>query len=221
MRILEEQVESLKGFACSPVLVNRAAMSDEPATRPSLLLRLRDPRDAAAWSQFVDVYAPLVYGFGRRQGLQDADAADLTQEVLRAVAVAAGRLQYDPERGSFRGWLFTIARNKLRNFLAMRQREVQGSGDTAVQQQLQEQPDPAESALWDREYDQRLFTWAAEQVRGGFHDATWKAFWQTAVEGKKAAQVAAALGISVGAVYIARSRVLARLRQQIQQLESE
>lgn len=166
-------------------------MSDAPATRPSLLLRLRDARDSAAWAQFVDVYAPLVYGFGRRHGLQDADAADLTQDVLRAVAAAAGRLEYDPERGSFRGWLFTIARNKLRNFLAARQRQVQGSGDTGIQRQLQEQPDAAESGEWDREYEQRLFAWAAEQVRGGFEDATWQAFWQTAVDGKKPAEAAA------------------------------
>ncbi len=196
-------------------------MSDAPATRPSLLLRLRDPRDGAAWGQFVDVYAPLVYGFARRHGLQDADAADLTQDVLRAVATAAGRLEYDPERGSFRGWLFTVARNKLRNFLAARDRQVQGSGDTGVRLLLQEQPGLTESAEWDREYQQRLFAWAADQVRGEFQDATWQAFWQTAVEGKKPAEVAEALGLSVGAVYIARSRVLARLRERIQQLQAE
>lgn len=196
-------------------------MSDAPETRPSLLLRLRDTQDSAAWAQFVDVYAPLVYGFGRRHGLQDADAADLTQDVLRAVASAASRLEYDPERGSFRGWLFTIARNKLRNFLAARQRQVQGSGDTGIQQQLQEQPDASESGDWDREYEQRLFAWAAGHVRGSFADATWQAFWRTAVEGRKPAEVAVALGVSVGAVYIARSRVLARLREKIQQLQLE
>lgn len=196
-------------------------MSDAPTTRPSLLLRLRDPRDGVAWTRFVDVYAPLVYGFGRKHGLQDADAADLTQDVLRAVAASVGRLEYDPQRGSFRGWLFTIARNKLRNLLAARTRHVQGTGDTGVQQQLQEQPDDAETTAWDREFAQRLFAWAAEQVRGSFQETTWQAFWQTAVEGKKPGDVAAALGISIGAVYIARSRVLARLREQVQELQTE
>ena len=74
-------------------------MADIPPTRPSLLLRLRDPRDEAAWRQFVDLYAPLVYGYARKQGLQDADAADLSQEVLCAVAGAVGRLEYDPRAG--------------------------------------------------------------------------------------------------------------------------
>ena len=76
-------------------------MGDAPATRPSLLVRLRNPRDGQAWAQFVDVYAPLVYAFALSQSLQDADAADLTQEVLRAVNAALGRFEYDPERGSF------------------------------------------------------------------------------------------------------------------------
>jgi RNA polymerase sigma-70 factor (ECF subfamily) len=196
-------------------------MIEEPTTRPSLLLRLRDPRDSPAWGQFVDVYAPLVYGFGRKHGLQDADAADLTQEVLRAVAGAIGRLEYNPARGSFRGWLFTVVRNKLRNFLAARERQERGQGDSAAQKWLEAQPAPEgeQAAQWEREYEQRLFTWAAEQVRGGFQDATWQAFWRTAVENQSAQAVATALGLSVGAVYIARSRVLARLREQIRQVQ--
>ena len=196
-------------------------MSDSPATRHSLLVRIRDARDNQAWAQFVDLYAPLLYGFARKKGLQDADAADLTQEVLRAVARAAKRQDYDPSKGSFRGWLFTIARNKLRNFQASRRRHPQGTGDTAEQDRLEAQPDrePNEDALWDREYEQRLFDWAAQQVRGGFEQSTWKAFWQTAVDGKPAKDVAASLGISVGAVYIAKSRVLARLRECIQRHE--
>src|SRR5438552_15771125 len=107
-------------------------MADSPATRASLLVRLRDVRDGRAWGEFVDLYAPLVYRFGCKHGLQDADAADLTQETLRAVAGAVGRLDYDPARGSFRGWLFTIVRNRLRDFLDKRERQDHGSGDTAM-----------------------------------------------------------------------------------------
>lgn len=194
-------------------------MAHSPTTRSSLLVRLRDGRDQAAWSQFVEVYAPLVYGFARKHGLQDADAADLTQEVLRSVSSAAGRLEYDPQRGSFRGWLFTIVRNKLRNFLASAQRRWQGSGDTDAQRRLEALPDP--EGNWDREYEQRLFAWAAEQVRGEFEEKTWQAFWQTAVEGRAAGEVSQALGLSVGAVYIAKSRVLARLRSQVQELQED
>jgi RNA polymerase sigma-70 factor (ECF subfamily) len=194
-------------------------MANSPTTRPSLLIRLRDSQDRAAWSQFVEVYAPLIYGFARKHGLQDADAADLMQEVLRSVTGAAGRLEYDPERGSFRGWLFTVVRNKLRNFLASPQRRWQGTGDTDALKLLQSVPN--EEQQWDQAYEQRLFAWAAEQVRGGFQEATWQAFWRTAVEGRSAREAAEALGMSVGAVYIARSRVLARLREQVQQLQGE
>src|SRR5262249_2236036 len=97
-------------------------------TRPSLLVRLRDARDSQAWTQFVQVYGPVVYNFARKRGLQAADAADLTQDVLRAVAGAASRLEYDPARGSFRSWLFRVVRNRLRDFLASRQRRLQGTG---------------------------------------------------------------------------------------------
>src|SRR5262245_49153217 len=142
-------------------------MGDAPATRPSLLVRLQDTQDRAAWSQFVDVYAPLIYGYLRKRGLQDADAADLTQEVFRVVSVSVKRLDYDPARGSFRGWLFTVVRNKLRNYWKTRDRQCQGSGDTEMNDRLQEQPSPEESqdALWDADYERRLFAWAAQQVR--------------------------------------------------------
>ena len=194
-------------------------MTDQPATRHSLLVRIRDARDAEAWARFVDLYAPLVYGFSRRRGLQDADAADLTQEVLRAVARSARRLRYDSRRGSFRSWLFTVAVNKLRNFLASRKRQPQATGDSSDLRRLDEQPaaEPDE-AEWDREYDERIFAWAAEQVRGCFEDSTWQAFWATAVEDRSPKEVAAELGMSVGAVYIAKSRVIARLKEQIRQL---
>src|SRR5437762_5041573 len=115
-------------------------MDESPLTRPSLLVRIRDPRDAEAWSQFVDVYAPLVYGYARKRGLQDADAADLTQEVLRAVAAAIGRLDYDPQRGSFCGWLFTLAHHRLHDLVASQRRQCRGSGDSGTQLLLEAQP---------------------------------------------------------------------------------
>src|SRR5215469_12699738 len=107
----------------------RGPMAEIPPTRASLLLRLRDAQDRDAWREFVDLYAPLVYGYARKQGLQDADAADLGQEVLAAVAGAVGRLEYDPGRGSFRNWLFTLVRRKLLNWRAALRNKVNGSGD--------------------------------------------------------------------------------------------
>src|SRR3954454_2266378 len=137
-------------------LVKGPAMTECPPTRPSLLVRLRDRRDGQAWGQFVDLYAPLVYGFVRKQGLQDADAADLTQDVLLAVANAVGRLEYDPGRGTFRGWLFTVVRNRLRNHRA-RPRPAGTDAAAALAAQPAREHDPAE--LWERECDRRLFAW--------------------------------------------------------------
>jgi RNA polymerase sigma-70 factor (ECF subfamily) len=195
-------------------------MTDPPVTRPSLLVRLRDARDADAWKQFVRLYAPLVFGYARRRGLQDADAADLSQEVLCAVHAGLGRLEYDPARGSFRGWLFTVVHRKLCDLLTRRRRQTQGSGDTRQQALLDEQP-ARDEELWNREYRRRVFAWAAERVRGNFAETTWQAFWLTAVEGKSGREAAEALGLSVAAVYLAKSRVMARLKEQVREWEPE
>src|SRR5713101_4906191 len=112
-------------------------MQESPATRASLLVRLRDGGDAGAWREFVHLYAPIIYGYARKRGLQDADAADLMQEVFRSVAGAAGRLNYDPSRGSFRSWLYTVTRNKLYSFLNGRRRQVLGSGDSDAHLRLE------------------------------------------------------------------------------------
>ena len=198
-------------------------MSESPTTRLSLLVRLRDTSDSQAWADFVHLYAPLVYALARKHGLQDADAADLMQEVFRAVAGAAGRLDYDPRRGSFRGWLYTITRNKIYTFLDGQRRQVRGSGDSGAQQLLEEQAESGDGTadVWDQEYERSAFEWAAERVRGEFHEATWQAFWLTAVEGLSAKDAGKRLGLSPGAVYVAKSRVIARLREEIRELEEE
>jgi RNA polymerase sigma-70 factor (ECF subfamily) len=186
-----------------------------------LLLRLRDAADGRAWSQFVDIYAPLIYDFARRRGLQDADAADLTQDVLLAVAQGIRRFDYRPERGTFRSWLFTVVVNRFRNFRDRLVRQEHGRGDTTAQQLLQEIPAPADSGQWDRECKDRLFAWAAKEVQAAVEPATWQAFWRTAVLGVRPQQAATELGLSVAAVYMAKSRVVARLRELIQEAEGD
>jgi RNA polymerase sigma-70 factor (ECF subfamily) len=189
-------------------------MAEFPPTRASLLLRLRDPRDAAAWAEFVDRYTPVIYGYLRKQGLQDADAADLAQEVLAAVAGAVGRLEYDPARGAFRNWLFTVVRRKLANWRRGRRTRPEAGNDTSTQQLLKEHPAPdGGAAVWEAEWQRQLFGWACDQVRREVTDATWQAFWRTAVDGQPGKRVAADLGLTLTAVYHARSRVLARLKE--------
>jgi RNA polymerase sigma factor (sigma-70 family) len=194
-----------------------------PPTRPSLLIRLKAPRDERAWVEFVEIYEPLIARLARRQGLQEADAADLTQDVLRTVAGAIEQWDPDPARGSFRAWLFRITRNLIVNLMTARRRRTAsyGTGDTNMVALLEAQPAPEgdDSALFDAEYRRRVFTWAAERIRGSFHETTWQAFWRTGVEGQDVASVAALLGMTPGAVYVARSRVMARLRQEIEQFE--
>jgi RNA polymerase sigma factor (sigma-70 family) len=198
-------------------------MPEVPATRLSLLLRLRDHQDHWAWAQFVEMYAPLIYRYVRKRGLQDADAADLTQACLRQVAAHIGSLEYDPQRGTFRGWLFTIVHHKLLDFRARPQGRIQGSGDSQIQRLLESQPahEPNEASDWECDYRANLFTWAAEQVRPQVQETTWQAFWQTAVEGKPGKQVAKELGLTVAAVYVAKSRIMGRLRTLIREVQEE
>jgi RNA polymerase sigma-70 factor (ECF subfamily) len=111
-----------------------------------------------------------------------------------------------------------VTRNKIRDFLTSRQARERGSGATTMMQFLEEQPEQVEEAAWELEYQQRVFAWAAERVRGQFEERTWQAFWLAAVERKSGEEVAKALGISVGAAYVAKNRVLTRLRQEVQEM---
>ncbi len=195
-------------------------MAEIPSTRLSLLVRLGDSEDEAAWSQFVDLYAPLVYGYARKQGLQDADAADLAQDVLLAVAGAVGRLEYDPARGSFRGWFFTIVRRKLSNRRRAQRNRRDCEKETDTNRILEHYPAPEkEEAQWEAQWQRGLFAWACEQVRHDVTVTTWQAFWRTAVDGQPGKQVAKDLGMSVAAVYHARSRILVRLKELVQSVE--
>jgi len=196
-------------------------MADPPLTRVTLLTRLRDGRDSEAWREFVQIYGPVVYRFARNRGLQDADAADLMQDVLRSVVRNAPRMEYDPRRGTFRGWLYTVTRNKIYNFLNGQRHRPRASGDSDAHQRLEATPardDDGPDADWEREYQRRLTDRAMERVKGEFQPATWQAFWGTAVDGKPAGEVGSGLKMSPGAVYVAKSRVLARLRDEVRKM---
>lgn len=171
-------------------------MSEAATTHVSLLIRLRNAQDELAWSEFVEIYGPLIYRYGSWNGLQDADATDLVQEVLREVARSIGRFDYDPHVGKFRNWLLTIARRVSSRLRRKQNRQPVGSGDSRVMTALRDLPADDDTARWDEEYRRQLFQWAAEQIRTQFRDSTWRAFWLTAVEGQKPQQAADALGIT-------------------------
>ncbi len=192
-------------------------MTPVPETRPSLLLRLRDVRDQQAWSTFLEIYQPLIYRVIRQRRVQDADAREVTQEVLLAVANSIDQWEADPQRGTFRGWLTTITRNLVVNFLIKQSRHPRGSGDSDFRRGLESLPAPAgdESELFDVEERRQIFRWAAERIRPEFRESNWEAFWRTAVEGQGAIEVARELGISPGLVYVSRNRIMKRLRDKV------
>ena len=195
-------------------------MADLPDTRPSLLLRLRDPGDAAAWRQCVEVYGPAVYRFARKQGLQDADAADVTQDVFGGLTRAVGGLAYDPARGTFRGWLFTIAHRRVYDHRARARRQCPAVGEENGS--LRDHPaHPDAERAWDEEWDRARFAWAADRVRARVKPAIWEAFRRTAIAGENPTAVAGHLGLPVAQVYLARSRVMARLRDELAGLDPE
>ncbi len=198
------------------------SVSDSPVTRASLLVQIRDGTNQTAWQEFINLYGPVVYGFARKRGLQDADAADLMQDVMRSVSSAIGRLDYDRNQGTFRGWLFTITRNKIFSFLSARRIRPQASGGTATNRVLETHPDASEGAdVWEVEYQRRLAALAMERVKNEFQESTWRAFWLTAVEGLAAADVAKEIHLSPGAIYVAKSRILARLKEEVAAMQQQ
>jgi len=193
-------------------------MPEFPETRASLLVRIQSSHDEDAWREFVTIYRPVVYRLARQRGLQDADAEDLAQRVLIAVQRAIGNWKADPAKGRFRFWLARIAQNAIINALTRRPPDA-ATGGTSIRELLEKQPEPDQHTQdsLQREYRRSLFRWAAERILPEFRDGTWEAFWLTTVEGMGVEEAGRALGKSLGAIYAARSRVMRRLKDEIQQ----
>ena len=190
-------------------------MVELPETRESLLLKIRDAADTAAWEQFVTMYRPALYRLARRFGLQDADAEDLAQDVLVSVSNAIVHWRKEASRGTFRAWLLTIARNACLNALSRRRPDA-SRGGTSVLERLEQFPADSEvEPLIDDEHRRAVFRWAANEIRPEFHEGTWQAFWLTTIEDFSMERAASELGKSVGSVYAARSRVMRRLKTKV------
>ena len=192
-----------------------------PQTRVSLLTRLKDETDTAAWREFVRLYGPVVYKFARKRGLSDADAADLMQVVLRDVAHNAGKIQYDPNHESFSDWLFAATRQTLSTYLsAQNERPYWTAGNGSLVPCVTDQESEQDSD-WQAEYLRQLTAKAAGLVKREFPLSTWQAFWKTEVDGLPAQDVGLELKMTAGAVYVAKSRVLARLHGEVRRLQTE
>lgn len=199
-------------------------MPSLPETRYTLLARLADTEDAAAWHEFAEIYEPAVVRFAKRRGLQESDARDVAQETMAAVAKSLSRWTEKSEghstrrETSFRAWLYAVARNIAVNRL-QRGRAHRGAGGSLDDSLVNTLASPTLAAAFDREYRLAALTWAGQHVQREVSAETWQAFWLTAIEGIPIPQAARQLGMQVGSVYAARSRVIARLKGRIESLD--
>lgn len=184
-------------------------------TSETLLIRLKDGGQEQDWRRFVELYSPLLFRWANLHGLQDSDATDLVQEVLVLLIQKLPEFEYD-RQGSFRGWLRTVTLNRWRDLL--RRRRVEASLETVDESDGGLLADDPGDRFWEVEYRRYLVARALEIMQQSFEPSTWNACWETAVHGRSAAEVGAELGLSEGAVYVAKSRVLKRLRAELEGL---
>jgi RNA polymerase sigma-70 factor (ECF subfamily) len=188
------------------------------STSRSLLSAARDD-EADAWRRLVHLYAPLAAAWCRRSGVAPQDIADVLQEVFAAVARNLDRFRKDRPADTFRGWLATITRNKVRDYYRRRGEEPAAAGGTEAAARLAQILDPlaadSEEVAADAAALGGVLQRALAAIRGEFHERTWQAFWEVVVEGRPAAEVGADLQMQPGHVRVAKSRILHRLRQEL------
>lgn len=189
-------------------------------TSASLLDRLRINPDPSSWQRLVEIYTPLIRGWLRRQGLADHDADDVVQEVLAVVVKKMPQFERQPRTGAFRRWLRSITVNCLRDFWRAQRIRPRATGASDFQQQLAqlEDPDSELSRLWDQEHDRHVTQQLLEMIKPLFTAGTWQAFKRLVLDGLSPDEVATELNVTVNAVFIAKSRVLASLRREGQGL---
>lgn len=188
-----------------------------PETNLSLLMRICDHHDREAWEQFAGIYRPAIVRFAKQRGLQVADAEDLAQQVLISVSRSIESWQPDSNRARFRTWLNRVCHNAVINALS-RVKPDRASGNTQVMTLL-EQSDEGGSEQLTIEIRREVFRFAAQEIEHEFQASTWQAFWRTAVDELSVDEVANQLQKSVGSIYAARSRVMRRLREKVEELQ--
>jgi RNA polymerase sigma-70 factor (ECF subfamily) len=193
-------------------------MSEIPETNKSLILRVRDLGDGASWHDFLAIYQPVVFRMARQRGLQEADAQDVMQTVFLSIARAIDGWVDGPAQPPFRAWLTTIARNAITKALTRRPRDV-ATGSSSISDLLANQPQreitPEKIALETRH---EIVRWACEQIRVEFSEEIWRIFWVTSIDGVPVAKIARETGRSAGSIYVARFRVIARLKEKVSEV---
>lgn len=196
----------------------------DTSTSVTLLLRVRELEDREAWNSFVATYAPHVFAWCRRHSLQESDAADVTQQVLTKLVRTMRSFRYDPQRGSFRGWLKTVTQNAIRDLVADCRRQGRGTGDTQACRALAEICDEEASTELEQritsQYEQELLREAESRVKDRVQPKTWDAYHQSAIGQQTPQSVAEELAMPVSEVYVAKSRVIRMLREEVERLDS-
>lgn len=177
-------------------------------TQPSLVLRLRDHSDTNAWNEFVDVYSPLIYDFCRSRQLQSSDAADVTQEVLLRLSKAIRNFEYNRDKGLFRDWLARIVLNEIRRLTSK-------ASHLAIALDELDKDSGNLTSSWNEQFQQHIFTKALERTRVNFNEETWRMFEMSWLQKIASEQVAESMGVGIERIYVARSRVLKRLRYEV------
>ena len=196
-------------------------MSDRfQTTQLSLIDRLGDLEDQDAWTTFIEIYHPAIIASLRRRGLQDPDAEDVAQKVLMSVARSLATRPHDPNVAMFRTWLQTIIKNAASNAIQRQPKDRAVGGETV--DAFQNLADPDHNSVWDDlDYRRSLLEKASQRIQSDYTPDVWAAFWRTAILGESIEDVAVSLGKSVGSIYAARSRVIKRLRDEVQKVEEE
>jgi RNA polymerase sigma-70 factor (ECF subfamily) len=198
-----------------------AVDSSGAPTRPSLLLRIRDPRDVEAWQTFVEVYGRLVYRHCCGKGLRHQDAENVTQEVFAQVSQSIRAFDYRPDLGRFRAWLGTVTRHEIQRFLKKEARAVHAGEDPAGDGVLGNAVAREEDTNWDEAFQAHVLATALARCRPHFTDQTWRAFELAWLEKRPPAEVARELNWRIDKVYVAKSRVLDRLEQKVRELADD
>jgi RNA polymerase sigma factor (sigma-70 family) len=192
----------------------------ESRTGSVLFVLLGDLTDRAAWHDFVERYGPNIYGWCRKWGLQEADAQDVTQNVLIRLVRKLHQFHYDPTKGKFRGWLRTVTQHAWSDYLEIRRETPLGGGDSTTMDILQSVAARADlqEALAES-YDLELLAEAQARVRLQVTPRDWQIFQSLALEGRAGPDVAHELDMKVTAVLMAKSRVQKKLRDEVRRLE--
>ena len=187
-------------------------------TRKSLIVRLKDEQNEFAWREFVCSYEGFLIQLARRQGVPERHIPDVTQQILLVIAKSIDGWKDDGNAASFRRWLSTVSRNVVIRFMSRERKQAGGIGGSDLVAQLQMVEDkPDEQHV--RQYQHELIVWAAEQVRHEFLESSWRAFWATVIDERPVDEVAAELGVSPGSIYMSRSRIMAKIKKKVAEVD--